>query len=234
MNRKHLNRIGLLPLFTAAVATMFAACDDRDGRHASTLVGVVDQGSFAYPVTRVIVTGDDGNRGVASVHADGSFVVELSGNHRYSVDLDTDLATYPLVLAGSHGRYVRELHVKSGGGWADLGSIRYFNPAETPYSASDLCVDGFYEDSLEPCMSGPADSSCGYSAHDGHDRYGDGRRAETPLYVDLDAEMAVPTFSLETSLGCRSHGDDDDGRDDDGGYDNDSGWDDDDGWEDDD
>ena len=216
MKRRLLNLFGLLPLATAALAVGASACDD-DHDDAARLFGNVDQQSFSHPVTRIIATADDGTKTVTAVATSGAIEMQLRHKQHYTFEVDTDAGSFPLVLAGAHGRYVRSLEVRRGGAQADLGVVRFYDPSEAPYTASNVCVDGYFEDSLEPCMT-----SVNVSCNDDDDKAED---ATLGMHVDLDEPMAVPSFSLPASIGCkRGHGDDDDGGD----------WDDDDGHHDDD
>lgn len=211
MKRRLLHLFGLLPLATAALAVGVSACDDDDD-DVAYIYATIDQPSFSHPVTQVIATADDGTKTVSAVTSSGDLVLQLGDEQHYTFELDTDAGSFPLVLAGAHGRYVRSLEVKRGGVRADLGVVRFYDPSEAPYTANDVCVDGYFEDSLEPCMT-----SVNVSCND-DDREAEG--AALGVHVDLDEPMAVPSFSLPASIGCKRsrHDDDDSGR----------GWDDDD------
>lgn len=221
MNERTLRSSWMIPFLSAAVAAGVAACDDDHGPRTSTVTGTIAQDGFAYPVNRIIVSADDGHRELVHVAGDGSFSLPLAGQHRYTIELDTDLGIVPLVLDGAHGQYVRELVVRGGGARADIGTVRFYDPSVAPHASSDACVEGFFEASLEPCIVGPAEVTCRSR------RGGDASFAEGGPTVPVQGPVAVPERSLPAELGCkqdcgrRGGDDDDEWEDDDGGFDDD-------------
>lgn len=243
MTKKTLQRLWAIPFLSAAIAGGMAACD-HDGPRTSTVTGTIAQEGFAYPVHRIIASADDGHKTVTRVAGDGSFALSLDKKHGYTIELDTDLGIVPLVLDGAHGQYARELHVWGGGARADIGTVRFYDPSVAPFASGGLCVDGFFEGSLEPCMASRAEIACeGRRRHQG----GDVSAAASAPTVPIQGAVAVPELSLPAGLSCKRACGDDDRDDDDDSEDEDDAYEadddggscgdfhhDDEGWEDDD
>ncbi len=215
---------GSLKLLLLGLCALAGCSDDEPS--TATVVGHFAQDGFAHPVTRVLVASNGGRNTVAPVASDGSFALVLDRG-RHVLSADTDLGSLPLVLAGAHGSYALGLDVRGGDAHADIGAIRFYDPSEAPYAPTDVCMTGYFEGSLEPCITRPATVICPPGSRQ---LYGSSPR------VEVDEPMAVPTFSLET-FGCkhkrdrRDHDDDDWGDSDAWGDDD---WDDGDDWGDDD
>ncbi len=207
---KDSSKVGLFGI-VATVALGWAACSSAPT--SSKLVGKVAQETFASPVTRAVISADDGSSSRVAVAADGTFELVLDKGRTYQVTLEGGEVRTPLIFAGSRGKYLTRLAVPSGGAVANVGLVRFFANGQGLMARSIVanipvpgdCVDGFFAGTDEPCIFGVATSTC-------EDDDGDSDS-------DSDGD-SNENHHAEGNHSDENHSDEDDGGDDDGDHQN--------------
>ena len=178
----------VLPVLMAGV---LGGCSDST---ASTLSAVVAAKTFSAPVQDIVARGADGTESRVAPDSDGGwFHLVLEQGTSYHIFVNASGLSVPLVLGGSHGSYVTELAVSSGGAKVDLGVVRYFAGESAtsqdrslvllplPRAGAAQCVDGYFSQSEEPCMGAKAEAVCSDDDDDEEDGDDDEHECENGL-----------------------------------------------------
>ncbi|MBI4700065.1 MAG: hypothetical protein HY744_02685 [Deltaproteobacteria bacterium] len=203
-----------------------AACSQAPAPTTSFLRGTMAAATFPAAVKQIAVRGADGSESRVAPDPNGGFRLALEQGTSYHFLCETAAGSVPLVLAGSHGRYITELAVRSGGAEANLGLVRYFegtasgldgaasrprsivlHPA-APVTPGDECIDGYFSGSAEPCMSQQANAICSEGGDDDEHQCEDGL---DPNGKPCDGGPAANADDEQEAEGAKSQEKDDDG-----------------------